>query len=560
VPNNYIYNEEIPSWEEVFSEMLDQYDEMPEKFAEYLRIDNNIEMDRFDLIMSMLEQGKGYQETEKLLHDRNMRSLYPRSISEFVLIYCLNYNDYNDQKYNITKYRTLLARIKVAINYPKIVHPQPMPKTLKGLRKIINDNVNKKRDDKTLERTIFVKRKLEEIDYTSVHTEEKLEELAHTFCSIMVNAHESTRYYIAKYLYWVICCQLIEMQQVVFYLRKNYSSGSDKSTMIKYLQELTETTSISERYCSYLYRLSGDQDIELIFDCYPDEKLDTRISQKTANSEKKGLTFEKCLMRAFCRNHVLFKDTSLREKTFLLHPDRPEFHPKQAPKNETPEQATKRQEKEQKAQEKIQKQQELYDGFSNNIISLFESRNIDYSKLFSYVFYLSENMLQSIDTQQRKNFMTAILRGKANISRNTFICFLISCRSAIDCDVLDGYQGSNKENLIGFNKITDGLSLSTVNHIMERVGYPTFQVKDDIHEEDIRADIAARFSNQEYVHINLDNAIGFSFYQKLNDQTIIRDLINSITDYYEDHGTFIAEDLTLLNVTQIIGNRRNNHA
>ena len=129
MPNNYIYNEEIPSWEEVFSEMLDQYDEMPEEFAEYLRIDNNIEMDRFDLIMSMLEQGKGYQETEKLLHDRNMRSLYPRSISEFVLIYCLNYNDYNDQKYNITKYRTLLARIKVAINYPKIVHPQPMPKT-----------------------------------------------------------------------------------------------------------------------------------------------------------------------------------------------------------------------------------------------------------------------------------------------------------------------------------------------------------------------------------------------------------------------------------------------
>ena len=93
MPNNYIYNEEIPSWEEVFSEMLDQYDEMPEEFAEYLRIDNNIEMDRFDLIMSMLEQGKGYQETEKLLHDRNMRSLYPRSISEFVLIYCLNYKD-----------------------------------------------------------------------------------------------------------------------------------------------------------------------------------------------------------------------------------------------------------------------------------------------------------------------------------------------------------------------------------------------------------------------------------------------------------------------------------
>ena len=522
--------EDLLSWEEVLSEMFSiNLDDTQENISAYLNIGNHIEIERLELIMYMLRRRKGYQETSEALQYNNMRTLYPRTISEFVLIYCLQYNDQNaNNRYNLTRFNNLLRRIKNFINYNDVT--TPMPRTLAELRTIIDNNtevIDNNRE--TLNETILVRKELERIDYKSDNSEEQLENLASQYYSSLVNAHEITRYYVAKYLYFVICEQLIEMQKIIFDLRERYARGSDKSEAIEYLKNLSNETSISEKLCSYLYRFSGDPDLSMILRFYPCDNIDTLIREET------GLSFDKCILRALCRNHVLFSETALRDKTFLLQPNEPKTN----------------------EDNKI-----YYRNFSDNIISLYESKKIDYAKLFSYVFYVSEDMVSKISTKKREAFMTDILTGNANISRNALIWFLVSCRSAINCDTLKSYNGNDYDLLLEFDELSDGLSFSVINHIMSRIGYPQFVCNED--NDEARNQMIEKLRNKEPISVDLDKIMGRAFYQNMNNNTLINDMINALTDYYEDYGlpAFLEEEISLLSVRQIFTARKrrnNNH-
>lgn len=477
------------TYDEFFLEILEEQ-LTPENVSRITDIGNSKEKDRIHLIAEVLVRRGGYNETSDILKEQKMRRLYTRSPFEFALVFCLKYNDTeNDDKYDLDEFIRLLTRLNIGVNAAGIA--RKMPSTLSELRDVILKNtvINKENHRETIRYTQNISYSLNNINYSNREDAEKdLQRLLNEKIALMCNAQESIRYYLCKYIYHIICDQLIEMQKIVADLRE-----SSQDYIVKYFEQMKD---LSVNIFSFPYQITCSQE----FDDYISGKLSSSMTDRQ-------------LILYLTSKALLLTRIGLRDKTYLLGNDPPEDS----------------------------NNAEFYHKFNDAILLCFQNEAIDYEKVFSLIFYQSSNNMISsknknkhISDKEKKKFMESLLTGEADISRNALLFFLMNARATLgNNDNLTNYSGTDKEGFLLFNKDYDELDLGRINYILETAGYTPLSIED----ADTTIDELTNQNNLSEEDI-IEQLYSLAIAADIEETERISDLIEALISYYENNDIF----------------------
>ena len=452
-----------------------------ENVAGIVNISNDGEKERIDIISEILEKKGGYDEAEAILKRKRMRQLYTRSPFELALVFCLKYNDANNNdKYNLDDFIRLLKKMKIGINSAGTA--KKMPDTLAELRKVIleNTSLNEKNTRETVRYTQSISSMLNDVNYSSRKDAEiVLRRILDEKISLMVNAQESIRYYLCKYIYHILSSQIIEMQKIIFELR-----GKKENYITDYL---TDMRNKSCNVFSYRYRITCN------------EKFDECIFGSSFTSMN---PFQFVLY--LTGDTLMLKGLDIRDKTYLLSDTEP------AKKADA----------------------EFYKNFNESVLSCFKDYSIDYKKLFSLVFY--ENSMMSVSDKEKESFMKSLLTGESDLSRTALIWFLMNARASLENNsTLTDYNGKDKEDYLLFYKDYDEIDFSRVNYILRSVGYYPLSVDNpDADFEKIKE------SSNISAESMIEQLYGLILRSDIDDIDKNSALIEALTTYYENNDIF----------------------
>ena len=223
--NNYITTNTHAlqyTWEELYNDDLEillensNFEYNPNQVSEYSEEEQRIFIFREALIN---RNGETWVENE--LKKNKLRAIYSRNPKEFALLYCLQANDTKDtyKTYNLEEF------IKFYKSLPKIALPNNAKiSTFGDLHDYVEDLCDFQDSVKSAHTlrpiTFKINKDISIIDKAKPTAENEFRKLFQEHRNDLSNASNSIRYYISKYLYYVICAQVLEFIELLKFFSK----------------------------------------------------------------------------------------------------------------------------------------------------------------------------------------------------------------------------------------------------------------------------------------------------------------------------------------------------
>lgn len=401
---------------------------------------------RIAILVQALREQKGLRWVSEKLYSEKLRKLYVRNPIEFVLEHCFLCNDTDRayQKYNQKAFIALWKALKYddAASVDLTIRKEQIGKTKRvvtfgSLREfVLNSSKGGSAsvgNTATAQITLEIANRMQTLDVTQADAGEKFNRIFQEYARTFKDSAQSVRFYFAKYVYYLICHQVLELKELLL----QFSSMAPRA-MLK---------SIREKSGGY-YRWS------LLTGLRRDIEIEKQID--TPSSDAKQLSKE--LLRAVRNNFVLMGAASSDNGFPLLS---------------TGEQLSMLTNKTSVFAETTDavKHAECRRIIKNMQVSDFYGYAIDFSKLYHLLFELliskKETWFDEDDGQSEtgKDFIKGILEGKYDMSRSAVLMYLASVRGAL----FDVERFTKEYNLV-FGK-DSVLKLTRVNNMLNRMGY-----------------------------------------------------------------------------------------
>ncbi len=399
---------------------------------------------RIAILVQALREQKGLRWVSEKLRSEKLRKLYVRNPIEFVLEHCFLCNDTDGayQKYDQKAFMVLWKALKYddAVSVDLAIRKEQIGKTKSvvtfgSLREFVlnsskggSASAGNTATAQITQITLEIANRMQTLDVTQADAGEKFNRIFQEYARTFRDSAQSVRFYFAKYVYYLICHQVLELKELLL----QFSSTAPKAM----LESIWEKSWDDYRW-SLLTGLRRDIEI----DDYSDEK---QLSKE--------------LLRAVRNNFVLMGAASSGNGFPLLS---------------TGEQLCMLTNKTSVFAEATDavKHAEYRRIIENMQISDFYGYAINFSKLYHLLFELliskKETWFDEEDTQSEdgKNFIKGVLDGKYDMSRSAVLMYLASVRGAL----FNVERFMEEYNLV-FGK-DSVLDLTSVNNMLKRMGY-----------------------------------------------------------------------------------------
>lgn len=464
------------------------------------------EEQRILIFRDALQQRKGELWVSKELKAKRLRAIYTRNPIELVILYCLQSNDTN----GAFKTYDLNGFIKLVKSLPKIAPPEEDLTTFGHLHDYVERH-NAFRDfiDDDERRSLpaitqKIKKEIDGLDKTSPSAEGRFIDIYHQHLMYLVNTSSSIQYYVSKYIYYILCAQILEFKEILSMFSEN--------TPEKALHLILED---KEHYSQWT--LAG----KIAFD----EKVESSVE-----NDDNSLQISKILLSSLTKYFPLYGKLQSRADSVS-----PLFvHMSDSNKDA----GTKRvisfaQLKDETfifesssnfANKKLHIEKEK--AINALTISDFYGFRIDYNQLYGILFetisgaknYVLED--ESIEVAEKEKseqkiqskFLRSIVGGTMDVSRSALLMLLASAKSVIDSTdlLLTGDYSILRKDI---------LDLDRVNYILNRVGYVDLSDDDD------------ELSFDSIYEIFFD-----TYVEEEKNISYINDLTIAVSDFIETHG------------------------
>lgn len=437
------------------------FDDYADLFQDFLSADFSTASDktakpteeerRIAILVQALREQKGLRWVSEKLRSEKLRKLYVRNPIEFVLEHCFLCNDTDGayQKYDQKAFMTLWKALKYddAASVDLAIRKEQIGKTKSvvtfgSLREFVSNSSDGESasvgNTKTAQITLEIANRMQTLDVTQADAGEKFNRIFQEYARTFKDSAQSVRFYFAKYVYYLICHQVLELKELLL----QFSSTAPKDVLE-----------------SIRKKSGGDYRWSLLAGLRRDNEMDQQIIKKqidAPSSDAKQLSKE--LLRAVRNNFVLMGAASSGDGFPLLS---------------TGEQLCMLTNKTSVFAEATDavKHAEYRRIIENMQISDFYGYAIDFSKLYHLLFELliskKETWFDEENTQSEngKNFIKGVLDGKYDMSRSAVLMYLASVRGAL----FNVERFMEEYNLVfGRDSVLD---LTRVNKMLKRMGY-----------------------------------------------------------------------------------------
>lgn len=407
---------------------------------------------RILIFREALIEKRGEKWVSSKLKEKKLRALYLRNPSELVLYYCFLCNDTPraSRTYDYSEFKRLLKIL------PKIAPPDMGITTFGDLHDYISNPYSspEQNDDRhTLgTMTLEFENAVNNLDKSSPSAEKRLINIYHEHFLYMVNVSGSIRYYISKYIYYVICAQIFELKELLSFFSNHSSENALKNLGTYGTWTLAgDITSSPEVFNGKQPAKALLQALAQSFVLYGKPENDINavnpLFVHTATNRSKKV-------QPGTRSIISF--SLLRDQTPIF--------------DETVNSANRRLHDEIKKGIDDLGLKDFYDFKINyfRLYTLLIERVLGektYSELNPYKKIPSD--IKDIETKAhnlKRNYFQSILSGTADVSRSALLVILAGAKAVIE---------STDSLLKGRNKIPekDILRLKRINSILKRVGY-----------------------------------------------------------------------------------------
>lgn len=403
---------------------------------------------RITILVQALREQKGLRWVSEKLRSEKLRKLYVRNPIEFVLEHCFLCNDTDGayQKYDQKAFIALWKALKYddAASMDLAIRKEQVGKT--GTKSVVTFGslrefvLNSSKggsaaagNTATAQITLEIANRMQTLDVTQADAGEKFNHIFQEYARTFKDSAQSVRFCFAKYVYYLICHQVLELKELLL----RFSSMAPRA-MLESIRE----------------KSGGDYRWSLIGGLRRDNEIEKQID--VPSSDAKQLSKE--LLRAVRNNFVLMGAASSGNGFPLLS---------------TGEQLSMLTNKTSvfAGTTDAAKHMECRRIIENMQLSDFYGYAIDFSKLYHLLF---ERLISKKEawfdeddgrSEAGKDFIKGILEGKYDMSRSAVLMYLASVRGAL----FDVERFMKEYNLV-FGK-DSVLDLTRVNDMLKRMGY-----------------------------------------------------------------------------------------
>lgn len=390
-----------------------------------------------------LKEEKGLRWVNEKLSAEKLRALYSRNPLEFALKHCLLCNDSDNayRKYNHKAFLALWKEIKpemafLGVKLATEKNGSQKMITFGTLREFVLTSSREKEQQNGLATedtyTSLVEQELERIDVTQPTAYDVFRHAFANCCNLLCETSQPTRYYFAKYIYYIICHQIMELKEIL-----------TEFTFMKPMEFLAKIKDGSRTYYKWSLRKC---------------MLDHTEVENLVYKEDVDKQPSKVLLKALLDYFVLKGASTTSAHMGLLEPG----DQLSVLRNKTQifKDGTDR-----------EKHEAFVVAIQEMKLSDFYGYAINFNKLFHLLFerILDKEVTWTDDTQRRqdyrKKYIVGVLNGQYDMSRSAVLLFLASAKGALfDVENLK----LNKDVL--FND-SETLELTRTNHMLNRMGY-----------------------------------------------------------------------------------------
>lgn len=418
------------------------------------------EEQRILIFRDALIQQKGEEWVSAELKKNKLRAIYTRNPIELVIYYCLKANDTElaYKKYDLKEF------IKLVKSLPSI-EPSGVDLTTFGqLHEYVDSykNIREISDEERHSipaRTQGIKKRVEIIDKTLPTSEEQFVEIFHEHSIHLRDTSESIRYYVSKYIYYVICAQILEFKEIL--------TSFSKATPQKALQDIYNDKELYSRF-TLVNKIACDKNVE----------------SSVENDENQSLQISKVLLSLLTKNFPLYgsaQSTADSVSSLFVHAQKAISIAQLKDETAIFESSSNFADNDLHLEKAIAiqslKLSDFY-GFKidyNQLYSiLFETLSggpkSEYASLYEYDKAVEE---EKIERKIQSRFLRSVVAGTMDVSRSALLMLLASAKSVIESTNLLG------DNYYSVMPVEDRLDLDRINYILNRVGYIKIQSDDE---------------------------------------------------------------------------------